>query len=271
MTAGSANTHSNHDETLIVRLYGGDVDAQERSRALDLLAECPDCAGLFADLSQIASATAALPVPARPRDFSLTPEDAARLRPARQARGGLSWRGLTRRLGGAFVALGVAGILVTGAATALAPAAGVPLADSARHEATSEMGAVNVPPSSGAGFAAQSPSGSNGSKAVAAASASPVQNSNDLASISTGPVASAAPVASPQSSPSATTLAALPQQPGAGGESNSVTGQGLTPAQPQSGGSVDVRFAGLIGSAVLLLIGLLLLVAPRVRRRNLRS
>ena len=274
MTTGSANTHANHDETLIVRLYGGDVDAQERARALDLLAECSDCAGLFADLGQIASATAALPIPARPRDFSLTPQDAARLRPA-QARGGTSWRGLTRRLGGAFAALGLAGILVTGAAIALVPAAGLTqqLASDTRHEAALQVGAANVPPSSGAGYAAASPASSNGTKAVAPDSPSPVQN--DLGSIAVGsmapgPSASTAPVAPPNSTPSATTLAVV-AQPATSGESNSVAGQGLTPAQPTSGGSVDARLALLMGSAGLLLIGLLLLVGPRLRGRGLRS
>ena len=270
MTTGSANTHANHDETLIVRLYGGDVDAQERARVLDLLAECSDCAGLFADLGQIASATVALPIPARPRDFSLTPQDVARLRPAKRARGGASWLGLTRRLGGAFAALGVAGILVTGAATALVPAAGVTqqLASNTRDEAAVQVGAAGVPTSSGAGYAAVSPASSSGTKAVAPASPSPVQN--DLGSVAPGPVASAAPVAPAQSNPSATTLAVV-SQPAAGGQSNSVAGHGLTPGQPTSGGSVDARLAVLIGSAGLLLIGLLLLVGPRLRGRGLRS
>jgi hypothetical protein len=270
MTTRSANTHANHDQALIVRLYGGDVDAPERARALDLLAECPDCADLFADLGQIASATAALPIPSRPRDFSLTPVDAARLRPAKQARGGASWRGLTRRLGGAFAALGVAGLLVTGAATALVPAAGVPqqLASNTRDEAAIQMGAADVPAPTGAGYAAQSPAGSNATKAVAAGSPSPAQN--DLGSTTPGPGASSAPVAPAHSTPSSTTLA-VAAQPGTGGQSNSVAGQGLTTGQSPSGGSVDARLAVLIGSAGLMLIGLLLLLGPRVRGRGLRS
>ena len=44
-------THSKHDELLIVRLFGGDVDAPDRARALDLLDGCEDCAGLFAELT----------------------------------------------------------------------------------------------------------------------------------------------------------------------------------------------------------------------------
>ena len=37
----TAATHSKHDELLIVRLFGGDVDDRERERALDLLGEQP--------------------------------------------------------------------------------------------------------------------------------------------------------------------------------------------------------------------------------------
>ena len=48
-----------------------------RAQALD----CPECAALVADLRVLASATAALAVPARTRDFRLSPEDAARLTP----------------------------------------------------------------------------------------------------------------------------------------------------------------------------------------------
>ena len=71
--------HAAHDELLIARLFGGDVSDVERASALDLMGECDECAALFVDLGDIAAATEALPVPARPRDFSLTAADAARL------------------------------------------------------------------------------------------------------------------------------------------------------------------------------------------------
>src|ERR1035437_9593595 len=73
-----AATHAGHDEMLIVRLYGGDVDESERARALDLMVDCRECANLFADLGAIAEASAAMPVPPRPRDFALTDKDAPR-------------------------------------------------------------------------------------------------------------------------------------------------------------------------------------------------
>ena len=50
-----------------------------------LVAACDDCADLHADLLALRDATRAMPTPPRPRDYALTPADAARLR-----RGG--WR-----------------------------------------------------------------------------------------------------------------------------------------------------------------------------------
>src|ERR1035437_9866262 len=104
-------THSNHDELLIVRLFGGDVDDPERARALDQLGQCDDCATLFADLRATADATAALPIPARPRDFVLTEADATRLRRARRGLGFLSVLRRTRAIGGGLVGLGVGGVV----------------------------------------------------------------------------------------------------------------------------------------------------------------
>src|ERR1035437_6272559 len=123
----TAATHSNHDELLIVRLFGGDVDDRERARAIDLLGECEDCAALFADLGATADATAALPVPARPRDFTLTEADAARLRKARRGIGFLSALRRTRAIGGSLVAIGLVGIVATASLGILGGTAGANL------------------------------------------------------------------------------------------------------------------------------------------------
>ena len=120
----TAAAHSNHDELLIVRLFGGDVDDHERAIALDLLGECEDCAALFADLVATADAMAALPVPARPRDFALTEADAARLRKARRGLGFFSALRRTRALGGSLVALGLVGIVATASLGILGGTAG---------------------------------------------------------------------------------------------------------------------------------------------------
>jgi hypothetical protein len=109
--------HRDHDRFLVASLLDPDVPAESRSRAEALVASCPACAELLADLRAIAAATAALPVRPRPRDFRLSPETAARLRPG-------GWRrlvaalgaprlGVLRPMGAALATLGLAGLLLT--------------------------------------------------------------------------------------------------------------------------------------------------------------
>jgi len=119
MDRTAAVTHAAHDELLIARFYGGDVDESERVRVLDRMADCRDCAALFADLAAIAEADEAMPVPPRPRDFTLTEEDAVRLRPKRRALSGIFGPGLHRSLGGSLAALGLVGMVLTGGRVAL--------------------------------------------------------------------------------------------------------------------------------------------------------
>jgi anti-sigma factor RsiW len=109
--------HASHDELLIARLFGDDVDEPERARALELIAECTECAALFADLGAIADADAAMPVPPRPRDFTLTEADAARLRRKRHVWSPIFGAGLRRSLGSSLAAIGLAGALLTGVAS----------------------------------------------------------------------------------------------------------------------------------------------------------
>jgi anti-sigma factor RsiW len=71
--------HAGHDPLLIVAFLDDDLSAAERAAVETILATCPDCAALQADLVVLATATRALPIPARPRDFRLTAADAARL------------------------------------------------------------------------------------------------------------------------------------------------------------------------------------------------
>lgn len=271
MKPGSPSAHASHDESLVVRLYGNDVGPEERSRALDLLSGCEECAALFADLAQIASATAALPAPARPRDFTLTPADAARLRPERPASGRSRWLGLTRQLGGAFAALGFAGILVAGALTAFAPASSVQL--SSQAEKYGSQGALN---------AAAAPGGS--SQPVAAAASAGPAGSAPSANVANSPVTvSSGPSAPSSGGPKVAVGSPVPSQ---GDSQTGNFGQPAASANPSTqaagadtasggqsspGGSVDLRPAVLIGSAALLLIGLLLLVGPRLRARRVRG
>jgi hypothetical protein len=74
--------HAGHDRLLVAALAAGDLAGTDRDHALDLTRSCSACAELHDDLVAIARATAVVPPPvaARPRDFQLTPADAARLR-----------------------------------------------------------------------------------------------------------------------------------------------------------------------------------------------
>jgi hypothetical protein len=268
MKPGPSIGHANHDESLVVRLYGNDVSPDERALALDLVAGCEECAALFADMGEIASATAALPTPVRPRDFMLTPADAVRLRPAQPARGRSAWRGLTRQLGGAFATLGLVGIIVAGASTAIAPAAtsenfalssstgnqdalqgvgaGAPgLVSTAQPIAAATSASSDV---TKAAVGSPAPAVSPGASAATSRAASPAASHNESASLAIGQALS----------PSA-------------GPAQIAGGQPQLPAQPASGGSVDTRLAVLIASATLLLVGLALLIGPRLRARRIRG
>ena len=128
--------HADHDVFLVAQLAADDLRPSERPVALELVANCHACATLLADLRAIASATTALPpVPAaaaRPRDFRLTEEDAARLR-----RG--SWRrwfgvarsprlSFTQPLGVGLTTLGLVGMLISGGSFGFAAGGSAPAA-----------------------------------------------------------------------------------------------------------------------------------------------
>jgi hypothetical protein len=126
--------HAQHDPLLVASLAAGDLAGADRDHATAQIAACADCAELHADLILIARATAALPPAVAPRDFTLTPEQAAALRPG-------GWRRLvaaisgsrplmSRQLGIGLATLGLAGLLVStlpsiqlGGNSAAAPAA----------------------------------------------------------------------------------------------------------------------------------------------------
>src|SRR5262245_11552317 len=122
-------SHERHDPLLVAALAAGDLAATERDEALALTRSCAECQALHDDLVTIARATAQVPPPISmpARDFRLTPEGAARLRPAGWRRFlGVGPRGaLTRNLGVALATFGLAGLLIgslpIGGSTASAP------------------------------------------------------------------------------------------------------------------------------------------------------
>jgi hypothetical protein len=87
--ADAADRHDGHDPALVASLFDGDVAGADLATAQMWVATCPSCASLHTDLLALSQATRAQPTPSRPRDYRLTPDDAARLRaepPADDAR-----------------------------------------------------------------------------------------------------------------------------------------------------------------------------------------
>src|SRR3954468_5750584 len=122
--------HDAHDPLLIATHAAGDTTGEESRQAADLVASCEACATLHADLVSsceacatlhaalvaIAAATRVLPAPLRSRDYRLTPEQAAKLRPTARRRP-LPAPGSTRfafsaPLGATLATLGLAGLLL---------------------------------------------------------------------------------------------------------------------------------------------------------------
>ncbi len=134
--------HAGHDRWLVVRWTTdpADLSPDETAQARALLAGCTDCAALAADFELITRATATSVVPPRPRDFRLTPEQAA------TARGSIldrarRWLGSPRSvalrpLAGAGVAMGLVLVLLapslrsTGGAAPAPQAVDAPVATS---------------------------------------------------------------------------------------------------------------------------------------------
>jgi anti-sigma factor RsiW len=282
--------HASHDELLIARLYGGDVDEDERARALELMADCEECAALFADLGAIAAATEAMPVSPRPRDFRLTERDAARLHRGRRVWSGVFGLGLRRSLGGSLAALGLAGVLLTGAASFLGASgsgAASLMSDQGRIANGADQAASTAGPSSGAvpGQVALPP---NVAGATPAPTAAPAPTEDTQPSAVSSPPEAAQPSAATVSGGSAQdgTSGSQPPPPasppskaaGSGGPETAVgaggneAGQGPTPqAEATTQGGVDARLIWLLGFGVLFAVGLALMLLPLIPRPRRRA
>jgi hypothetical protein len=112
----AAAAHASHDTILVASLADHSLASSEREAAEALVAACGLCAALHADLVALSAATRAMPTPARPRDYTLTQGDAARLRPGGWRRWvaafGTSRDALSRPLAVGLTTLGLAGLLV---------------------------------------------------------------------------------------------------------------------------------------------------------------
>ena len=153
--------HPEHDPELIAAYAAGDATGPALERATALVGTCDECAALHHDLRSIAAAMPTIPAPARTRDFTLTPEQAASLRP-RGIRGllaTLSGPGFSfaTPVGTGLAAIGIVGVLVasgglpaSGGAAAPQPETAVtqndqPAAGAAGAALASEAPAIEAP------------------------------------------------------------------------------------------------------------------------------
>lgn len=109
--------HDLHDRLAVAALAARDPGSEttDVATARAQVAACGQCADLLADLLAVQAAVPSAAVPTRPRDFTLTAADAARLRPARWRRLlgaiGSARDGVSRPLAMGLTTLGIAGLL----------------------------------------------------------------------------------------------------------------------------------------------------------------
>ncbi len=141
MAEPRATEHATHDLELITSLIGRTAGIARSGPAERLLESCPDCASLLADLALIAAATHDLPALHRSRDFRLTLDHVAPLRPSAWRRllevFGSSGDTLSRPVAVGLSTLGLAGLLVATVPTYFA--------GSAASNAAPEMRTIDGP------------------------------------------------------------------------------------------------------------------------------
>ena len=108
--------HTQHDLLAVAAFADRGATGEEADLARAQIAACTECAALHADLVSLATATRQLPPIERPRDFSLRPQDAQRLRPnlIRRLFGsfGTPRDGFSRPLAAGLTTLGLAGLML---------------------------------------------------------------------------------------------------------------------------------------------------------------
>ncbi len=292
-TTPSTRGHHDHDGLLIAAHAAGDLVGSARTEAEARIADCPDCAVLYADLVAISAATRALPPPARPRSFTLSPADAARLRPSAWQRLAAAFGapgGAMRPMAATFTTLGIAGLLVVGLSSLGPIGLGGSAASAPQHELASQPSAASsAAASSRDDLYAQNAGGPTTEPAPRAPDAGGIAApSGGTGSTGTtsdgGPVALPSPAASggtskgdqnaPGQAPSAAgqaSPAAAQASPAAGqdGRTSAAASQGAqdlsTEAAPVAG-QQDGRPWLLVLSLALLGIGLGLFAARRIGR-----
>jgi hypothetical protein len=178
--------HARHDRLLVSRFAMDDAYPGERDEALKLTESCADCATLAADIRLLSASMKQLPSPRRDRDFSITPEQAERLRGSSLTRWlraftGPAWT-TVRPLAGVALSIGLVMAVIGSVVPNYAPASGDALSvESAAPSSLLRAAPQAAPPqpaaSAGAGRAedmpAASAAASAGAEGYAPAAAAP--------------------------------------------------------------------------------------------------
>ena len=201
--------HHQHDLALVAALAAGDAQGRDHTRATQLVTDCTHCALVRDDLVALAAELRTLPAPRRTRDFRLTADQAAALKPTGWRRllgvfGSSGFRFATP-LGTTMATLGIAGLLL--AAVPSLPGSGTTGegAPGDGDAATSQVQIAAPARSAAAASSAPQPQGEMPSaSAAASASAGPATgtqeyptdqygNPADTSAGGTGPAASSPP------------------------------------------------------------------------------
>jgi hypothetical protein len=256
--------HVQHDPLLVASLAAGDLAGADRDHAAAQIATCADCADLHADLIAIARATAALPPAVAPRDFTLSPEQAAALRPTGWRRLVAAMSGsrplMSRPLGIGLATIGLAGLLVSILPTVqLGTAGAAPAAPMTETQQT----AVGAAAGSGSDIAGEgaSPAPVIAAQPDKAIPSSSYDSLNGVGVYGTkGPAASAAVAAAQNGSGANPTDQSV-------GDATSSDRRALGESSVESDSGRGLLLAG---SLVLLWAGIALLIVRQLVRRSVR-
>ena len=198
-------SHDRHDPMLVAALAAGDLAATDRDRAIALtrdLRRLRDASTTTSSRSPARPRPCRPPIATRPRDFRLTPEQAARLRPA-------GWRRFVGRAspgrgspsasrsGVGLATLGLAGLLIGNVSLSFGDAASAPSRRSTRRAGGAANEAAATPARHGDGSEPGSQLGPMASGAAAPQAAAPSAASAPAAVPSPSDAASAASASAP--------------------------------------------------------------------------
>jgi hypothetical protein len=171
--------HAAHDRLLVAGLADRTTDALTRAEldaARALVADCPDCAALHADLVAIAAAVPTAAIPTRARDFRIGPADAERLRAPAWRRWlagiGSPRDAVSRPLAVGLTTIGLAGLLVATIPGALSGLGGA-TSQTVLSTVGAPIGAPSAAPSAAAMESAPEVAGAAASDAAAPSAAPP--------------------------------------------------------------------------------------------------